>query len=108
MSNVNNPSVARPLTKRFPSRVLGTIYRNTTGYPLYVAVACSSNVIGVNIFLAVSDASATPTTQVAEYYQDATVASGVGTLSFIVLPNDYYKVYIILGGGNVGSWVEWY
>ncbi|MBU4373910.1 MAG: hypothetical protein KJ714_05610 [Euryarchaeota archaeon] len=85
------------------SRVKDAIYRNTTGKPMWVnamfAFSAKSTII------AYSDEKSDPTTVVALHTMEAYTYGGV---SFIVLPNNYYKV--VLGAGGVGTiqWLEWY
>lgn len=86
------------------TRALDTIFQNTTGKPMFVSVTASGS--GVNFLTAITDASATPTTQVAQAGQGSSVGATIEQIFFIVLPGNYYKV---AGGGSAGlqTWTEW-
>jgi hypothetical protein len=84
-------------------RALGTVYKNETGKPMFVTVGASSSSAGSTLW-AYSDSNASPTTVVA--CQGLPAASLVQTVSFVVLPGNYYKV----GSASLsfGFWTEWY
>ena len=85
------------------SRIVGTVYQNTTGRVMFVAASVYSS-INSN-FKGLTDAANPPTTMVC----DATPATAsVALLSFIVLPGNYYKVTSTAGVANVDAWTEWY
>jgi len=84
------------------SRVLNTVYRNTTGRPLFVAITCVHSVTGS--LLAYTDSSNPPTTTIATQSGSAGFGSYV---FFIVLPGNYYKARTDSAGSLV-SWTEWY
>jgi hypothetical protein len=98
------PSAALPVSTQnvvTGSRALGTVYQNTTGKPMWVHVTIVAGAAptGLNCY---TDASNPPTTNVAN--QDA-VASGLGGVTFIVLPGNYYKA---ASAGTLIKWTEWY
>jgi hypothetical protein len=85
---------------------LSTIYRNGTGKPMWVSVSLSlpAGTSGS----AYTDANSNPTTVVG--YESAPLGNSTyGALTFVVLPNNYYRV---LGNGvpapTITGWVEWY
>lgn len=88
------------------SRALGTVYQNTTGRPMFVAVtnsALTANNVTMRVF---SDSSDPPTTEtargsVAEYNVSH------GFVGFWVLPGNYYMVWCSTASG-VSIWTEWY
>ncbi len=82
------------------SRVLGTVYQNTTTKPIFVSVACT-NAAAANIY-GYSDTTATPTLMVSA---SSVAASGYGGVGFWVLPNSYYKV--VSTGSTLSTWIEW-
>ena len=89
------------------SRVLGTVYHNTTGKPLYVNVSVSLTATNTAV-QAVTDSSATPTLIVCSRYVDFNPTDDQSPFSFIVLPGNYYKVYGSLGSGQaISNWIEW-
>ena len=111
---VGSDSIVRPM---FPEasgvtsqdtpagRAITGIYQNTSAKPLFVNVVvnCPSGAYAY----AQTDSSATPTTLVAAA---GTVASDLGgsyTLSFIVLPGNYYTVIQYAGSPSLSTWVEW-
>jgi hypothetical protein len=90
------------------SRALDTVFQNTTGKVMFVAVTVNG---GANhaVASAYTDSNATPSTPVGLFSYSAInniVASGFGQLFFIVLPGNYYKVTNDLSM-SLGYWVEW-
>jgi len=88
------------------SRVLGSVYQNTTGKPMFVSVtAHTDNVTNANI-LAQTDSNPSPSTYVA---YAALAQNGIdGQITFWVLPNNYYTVTINIGTPGLSLWTEWY
>jgi hypothetical protein len=84
------------------SRAIGTVYRNTTGKPMFVNMICScANSTGAGAY---TDAAASPTTFVGGVVNASATPVNL-TVSFWVLPMNYYK---ITGSGTNNGWVEWY
>ena len=80
------------------SRVIGTVYQNTSSYPLIVMMTDGANGASTVAF---TDSTTTPTTQVYSY-----LALGGGNANpcvFLVMPGNYYKVT----GTSTGQWVEY-
>lgn len=90
-----NPWLLTPTS----TRVLGTVYQNTTGKSVVVSVTASTSTGGV--VLAFCDTNSTPTTGIASGGNIAGAADLV-EVTFIVLPNYYCKV----SGGSLSIWVE--
>ena len=87
------------------SRVLGTVYQNTSGKPMWINITFTA-VAGTDGINVVTDASATPTVVVASLYNFST-ATAI-TVSFLVLTGNYYEVVISIGSAfTINSWVEW-
>ena len=87
------------------SRVLGTVYQNTSGKPMWINITFTAvaGTDGINI---VTDASSTPTVVVASLYNFSN-ATAI-TVSFLVLTGNYYEVVISFGSAfTIDSWVEW-
>lgn len=84
-----------------PTRVLGTVYRNTLNKPRFVVVSVSTP--SSTTCFAYVDTNASPVQAVASAGED-TVGRVTISLFFIVLPGYYYKV---LGGDILASWTEW-
>lgn len=84
------------------SRAIGTIYHNTSDFTMHVNVSIFS---GTNAtMVAVSDASATPSTTVqAAFVPNTGNANG---MTFIVLPGNYYQVTVSAGAPTLYQWVE--
>jgi hypothetical protein len=84
------------------SRTFGTVYHNTTGRPMFinVTVTCGSGT-GANAY---TDAATSPTQFVGAVANTNTTPENL-TLSFFVLPGNYYKV---TGSGTQNGWIEWY
>jgi hypothetical protein len=84
------------------SRSLNTVYQNTTGKPMFVAVGYHS---GPNqILMGLSDRNNPPVSLV------TVVPAGTisGTLVFWVINNNYYKLMFEISSPIVMSWTEWY
>jgi hypothetical protein len=79
------------------SRAFGTVYQNTSSFPLIV-MAKDGNVSGSAIGL--TDSSNPPTTQV---WSLQTFVAAASPIVFVVMPGDFYKVT----GSVFGSWVEY-
>ena len=117
---LNNPATAGPThqTNVTESRALDTVYQNTSGVPLYVAVSvdCQTSNPGEKARVILqSDSSNPPTTNI--------VAMGIlsGVVGnprdshggfMVVLPGNYYRANSNLDGGAaivaITLWVEWY
>jgi hypothetical protein len=88
------------------SRALGTVYQNTTGYPLLVVCYFSGN-SSVTVLQGITDASSSPTTVV--WQMNSASSSGWAFYGMmLVLPNNYYKFAPVGGvtGSAIQSWVE--
>jgi hypothetical protein len=102
---------ANPVTSQADvtsTRGYTTVFRNTTGKPLFVRVIGSGASIGFAITQqAFSDNSATPTLEVDSVSIGVAGQETVGTISvfFIVLPNNYYKV--TAASVSLAKWIEW-
>ncbi len=87
------------------SRDIGTVYRNTSGKPMFVsATLYNATDPGLSSFFAETDATATPTTRVAR--NDSYLNVTVTQLCFWVLPGNYYEV-TGPANGYVVYWTEW-
>jgi hypothetical protein len=95
-----NPTTQTDVTA---SRSLGTVFQNTTGYPIWVSVTASQ--VKGHLLQCLTDSANPPTTLVAENFSEPIY--GVASVSFIVLPNNFYRVMYDVGGGTLGLWLEW-
>lgn len=88
------------------SRVVGTVYQNTTGYPILVTSSFTTNATS-DAFYATIGPTSTPTLQVASVHAFAS-CSGCenGVPSFIVPAGYYYKVTHVSGTPGVIQWIE--
>lgn len=108
--NVYNP---RPLSPSVQSNVTatraldGTIYRNTSGRPMFVSIQLVSVTAGANYGGVSTGVNTPPTVGVAACYHDATLSALRATISFVVLPLYYYQFNQNTGTFTLGSWVEW-
>lgn len=84
------------------SRVLGTVYQNTTGKPMFIAVTAIQNSSGQ--LLGYADTSNPPTTEVGAQYG---LTGWTHQVFFIVLPNNYYKSSTD-ATATLTKWIEWY
>lgn len=78
------------------SRAFGTVYQNTSSFPLIVCAVDTASSAGV---VAYTDSSATPTTIVEAEYG---FSGGASAVMFVVMPGNYYKVT----GSTWYAWVE--
>ncbi len=85
------------------SRVLNIVYQNTSGKPMLVTATVSITNATLN---AVVDAASSPSTVVASP-ANASGTTQYVTVSFVVLPGYYYKVFQSGGSATIGYWVEW-
>jgi hypothetical protein len=99
------------------SRALGSVYQNTTGRALFVAVSVLAQIVPSTTGIGYScnalvDSNPSPTTIVAQIYLNGSTtvsADGIGQLFFIVLPGNYYSV-VNVGADSYGTlaiWTEW-
>jgi len=116
---LNNPTTAGPTHQRdvTGTRALDTVYQNTTGVPLYVAVStrhyCGNPMEESKAYFR-TDGDNPPTSLVmvmgiysSVWPQDQ--PSHVGFM--VVLPGNYYKVQTGVSGVatvTVSKWLEWY
>jgi hypothetical protein len=90
-----NPAVLSQATYNSSTRLLSTVYHNTSSYPMLVWYADNSNSVA-----AVTDSSASPTTQV---WALQTYSGAGNPAEFVVMPGNYYKIT----GSSFGSWNEY-
>ncbi len=90
------------------SRVLGTVYQNTSGRLLYVLVSLTTtgNAGDSAIGTAYTDTNAAPSTIVGRCCVDFDTDVDTNCIGFFVLPSSYYKV-IEGGDGALYKWFEW-
>jgi hypothetical protein len=86
------------------TRTLNSIYHNTTGKPLFVAV--SSQIASGTLSQALTDSSATPSLIVAQTNATSGSAALIQQMFFVVLPGNYYEVNSA-AGTTLYNWVEW-
>ena len=84
------------------SRVLGSVYHNTTGKPLYVCVMLSAALNGGAQLI--TDETSTPSLVLSTFNSQG--FGDRGSLFAVVLPNNYYTVTVINGGAWGFRWVE--
>lgn len=80
-----------------------TVYRNTTGKPIFLSVTYGIT-SGSPSMAIQSDSSSTPGTTIAQVLANTNVARTA--LFVIILPGNYYEVFIDAGGALL-NWVEW-
>lgn len=99
------PTPSYITTQNTPTRNLDTAYQNTGSTPRFVNVVagCPSGAYAA----AKTDSSPTPSTVVAVVGTVSPSVGGSYTLSFVVLPGNYYVVATQAGGPYVQEWVEW-
>ena len=96
------------------SRAFGSVYQNTTNYPLFVTgYGHTTTGNDVGSLQAYSDSSSNPTTSIYASTVTSTIDNGACPFSFAVSPGNYYKLVandISQGSAvsNVGNWTETY
>jgi hypothetical protein len=103
---VPNATVTSTQSVVTSSRVLGTVYQNTTGSMMLVTVMFWSNRAN-DSFTVKSDSNSSPstTTVSATAGNNSSITSAFGT-TFAVLPGNYYVIsssYAL----TIDSWTEW-
>ncbi len=88
------------------SRVIGTVYQNTTGKTMYVAVVVGNGGVGFGSTQFVTDSSATPSTIVSYAPNLPATDGGNNTVYGMVLNNNYYEC--TSNSSPLISWTEWY
>jgi hypothetical protein len=87
------------------SRVLGTVYKNTTGKPLFVSVSAHGSNSSTGSIVAITDANSSPSTNVA--FQGIYSTANDSQITMMVLPGNFYKVFVNVGTPSLGLWIEW-
>ncbi len=87
------------------SRTFGTIYQNTTGKTMMITVATTLG-SGEGLY-GESGAVSPPTSAVAEIYNNG-LPQIYSSMSFMVIPGNYYRVQITNGAPSLICWTEWY
>ena len=95
------------------SREIGTVYQNTTGKPMWITVTYRADGNGAydRGLRFYSDASDTPTTEIARGHLGHEVLGNANlTTTIIVLSGNYYKAvqYDISLATTITKWIEWY
>ena len=85
--------------------VLSTIYQNTGTTPKFINV--DLNLAASTTVNVLTDSAATPTTVVGGAGTPGTIALLRQTLSFYVLPGNYYQVKSTAGTATINNWEEW-
>jgi hypothetical protein len=95
---VTGPSTRNNVTA---SRVIGSVYQNTSSKSLYIGVTVSStSTPALGCF---TDSSNPPTTIVSTIPMGASGSWYSGF--FVVIPGDYYKITV--SSGTIVNWTEW-
>jgi hypothetical protein len=81
------------------SRAIGTVYQNTTGFPMFVFVSGGSTASVPMV--AVCDASSSPSLIVS---WESVISSGFGVMVVFLVPQNYY--YKVTGATSLGLWTE--
>lgn len=85
------------------SRVIGSVYQNTSNRPMFVVISCYAD-SGTGNATAYTDSNNPPTTAV----ESDSSENGLfyASLSFFVLPGNYYKVTSTTAF-TILTWTEW-
>lgn len=92
-------------TNATSSRVLGTVYQNTSGKTMFISVCVGNGGAGVGATSAQTDSSNPPTTTVTQMNNNPAAVGGDSSMSFMVLNNNYYKV--TSNSTPLQTWFEW-
>ena len=95
----------------FPTRLMATVYQNTSGKPIFVSVAftasvTSGNTAGIQTNLGLT-ASPSDIVSTLRHGGNAGPANQGGSMTFYVPNNYYYSVTGNTGNYTVTSWVEY-
>lgn len=88
-------------TNATASRAINTVYQNTSGKPMFVTIYASCN---AGTFLQANTDSTTNPSLTVALVNNTGASSGNLSVSFWVLPGNYYKG---LGGTTLNGWLEW-
>lgn len=96
-----------PTVMTRPGKIVGTIYQNTTGKPLYVVATVIMPIALPQAEVVVyCDANPSPSTEILRFQiAEQTSFPFYLPLSFIVLPGYYY---LAVGSATTQEWTEWY
>ena len=92
------------------SRAFGTVYHNTNATAMFVTVSGTTSAGGDAVLMtAITDSSSSPSTTVAQDQSTLSVTGGAVSLTFVVLPGNYYEA-TLSGNGTlaVSYWTEWH
>ena len=91
------------------SRAFNTVFHNTTGAPILVTVgAWTNDGAGQSSYTVKTDSNPTPTTVVVSSTDGNNSSITLSrTITFMVLPGNYYEVVTDSSTLTVGSWTEW-
>lgn len=84
------------------SRAIGIVYQNTSGKPMFVTISVAQG--PGQVLEAYTDAATPPTTLVGNIGNNSN-PSQYGSMSFVVLPGNYYKVSG--SASSITAWMEW-
>jgi hypothetical protein len=97
--NFINPVLFTTQNDVTASRADNTVYQNTSGKPMFIAVQVA--VSGTGLVALTSDANPAPTI----ILDFTSLATGIACVRGIIANNNYYKVNIAAGSG-ITSWIE--
>jgi hypothetical protein len=89
------------------SRVINTVYHNTSGGPMIVVVGITTVASNATEIKVLSDSSATPTTQIAGVSATGSTFSIGVPIEFVVMAGDYYQIPTSAGISSIASWTEY-
>jgi hypothetical protein len=100
-STAFNAGIGVNQTWSSPTRVVATVYQNTTGKPILVQAWATGDRVATQL---IAGATSTPTLTISYFRQDTGTNSITNTVSGIIPNNWYYKVTI--STGSLTAWVE--
>jgi hypothetical protein len=89
------------------SRVVNTIYHNTSGSPIVVVIAVATVASNASEIKILSDSSSTPTTQIVGVSATGSTFSIVVPLEFVVMAGDYYQMPTSAALSSILAWTEY-
>ena len=92
------------------SRAFGVVYHNTNTTAMFVTVSGTTSTGGDAVLMtAITDSSSSPSTTVAQDQSTLSITGGAASLTFVVLPGNYYEA-TLSGNGTlaVSYWTEWH
>ena len=88
------------------SRAVNGIYQNTTGKVMHLIILLRGNASAARQSILYSDSATPPTEMAGDLYLGT--SNNRQTLSVLIEPDAYYKLYCLNYNPTITAWIEWY